>query len=264
MSAKRPSLVCTAGLVLAALLAGCGAAEPSTATESAQVSTSAPIGDGATPKAVDGEGEHTATPSGTPSTPPPADATQADRAAGVLQAQVPDSGDGEFTTAPGAAPAPDPAARTRTVAVQVENGLPADTEAAADFVLGTLNDPRGWHTQGFSFARTDDTAQADIIVVLASPQTSADMCRPLITGGKLSCREGRRAILTWYRWVNGHQDYGDDLTGYRHYVVNHEVGHALGRSHVGCPGAGRPAPVMMQQTKGLKPCTPNPWVEPGA
>ena len=265
MSAQRPLLLCAAGLTVVALLAGCGDSEPTPATGSAQASTTTQTGDGATPKAVDGEAEGAKSADTAPSG-PSADAgvSQADRSAGVLQAQVPDAGAGDFTTAPGTAAAPDPAARTRTVAVQVENGLPADPRTAADFVLATLNDPRGWHSEGYSFAHTDDTSRADVIVVLASPQTSADMCRPLITGGKLSCREGKRAIITWYRWINGHQDYGEDRTGYRQYVVNHEVGHTLGRGHRSCPGPGQPAPLMMQQTKGIKPCTPSPWVDPGA
>ncbi len=42
-------------------------------------------------------------------------------------------------------------------------------------------------------------------------------------------------------------------------VVNHETGHWLGKGHARCPGKGRLAPVMMQQSKGTHGCRFNPW-----
>lgn len=274
LAVPSPPRLVVAGVVLATVLAGCGA--PAGQSSPAASTATSAVGDGATPVTPDGEAASQglsasaepaqSTPAGSSGAADPADpaAAAADRAAGVLATDIPDVGDGDLTTVPGSAPAPNPGGRVRHVAVQVEGGLQVDPQAFAGFVLTTLNDPRSWAGDGYSFARTDDAATADVIVVLASPDTSAAMCRPLITGGRLSCREGRRAILTWYRWVKGQEDFGGDLTAYRQYVVNHEVGHILGNGHRNCPGAGKLAPVMMQQTKGVRPCVANPWVHPDA
>jgi hypothetical protein len=111
-----------------------------------------------------------------------------------------------------------------------------------------------------TFARTD--GDAEIVVVLASPDTSARLCDDRGSRGMLSCRNGSRAVLNFHRWVNATDEYADNVAGYRQYVVNHEVGHALGHGHERCPGPGRLAPVMQQQTLGLKGCTQNSWPYP--
>jgi hypothetical protein len=69
-------------------------------------------------------------------------------------------------------------------------------------------------------------------------------------------------VVNAMRWQRGADAYAGRLADYRDYVVNHEVGHALGRGHVGCPGRGQPAPVMMQQTKGVGACLPSAWPFP--
>jgi len=190
---------------------------------------------------------------------PPAGLTAADVAAGLLSASVPQRGAGTLDIVPGSAKGPG-SGRVVRVRVEVEGGLKVDGEAFADFALATLNDPRSWAHDGRTFARTD--GRADVRLVLASPDTSARLCRPLQTFGRLSCHAGDATVLTLYRWVEAIPAYGKDKTGYRHYLVNHEVGHALGHGHVACPGRGRPAPVMMQQTKGLTGCAPNAWPYP--
>ncbi len=77
-----------------------------------------------------------------------------------------------------------------------------------------------------------------------------------------SCRVGRYVVINQTRWQHASPAWnaaGRSLRDYRHMVVNHETGHWLGLGHAGCPGAGKPAPVMMQQSKGRDGCTFNPF-----
>jgi hypothetical protein len=172
-------------------------------------------------------------------------------------------GPGTFTVVPGEQAAPDngPTAKRLTVRVEVEKGTDVDLQAFAGRVMEILNDPRSWgHGGTRTFARTD-AKKADIRVILASPDTSERMCKPLETHGTESCSIGNRAILTSYRWAKATQEFGS-LDVYRDYVVNHEVGHVLGHHHQQCPGKGKVAPVMQQQTIKVAPCTPNGWPFP--
>lgn len=212
--------------------------------------------------ACTGTSSAAAPPAPAPPVPPvaAARAPSADQVAGIVDRTVPTAGPGAFDVVPGQAPAP---ARSRTVAVrvEVEKGLRIDGQAFAAFALATLNDPRSWGRDGnVGFART--AGDAPIHVKLATPETTDRLCGALGTRGRLSCRQGPDAILNLARWVGGVPDYGTDLTGYRRYLVNHEVGHVLGHHHVLCSGRGAVAPVMQQQTLGLDGCRPNPWPYP--
>ena len=263
----RP-LLCPAGrwfvvLGLAAVCAGCGLGGPDLGAAADPAPTSSPVssldyvtGAAEPPQAP----SPSSTPSSTPAGSAPIGLAAADLVAGLTSATFPQRGRGRLVTVPGELPAPG-RGRVVKVRVEVEAGLSIDPAAFAGFVLDTLNDRRGWgHDGSVRFARTDGAAT--VRVVLASPDTSARLCRPLQTFGRLSCRSGDAAILTVYRWVRAIPEYGADRTGYRHYVVSHEVGHFLGHGHGSCPGRGRPAPVMMQQTKGLQGCEPNSWPFP--
>jgi hypothetical protein len=246
---------------LGVLLAGCAdTGDPAPSTSSPDAATSSILrGEGLLGDAVLGDGATPAAPAPEPSAEPAA--PDPDALAGLLSRDVPDSGDGTQVVVPGEVAAP-PGERPVTVAVAVEGGVPVDGAAVADFVMTTLNDPRGWVNEGYVFGRTGDADDADVTVVLGSPAMTERLCRPLRTYGKVSCRNGGVVALTHFRWVGGTADYADDLTAYRHYLVNHEVGHYLGKGHVGCPGTGAVAPVMLQQTLGLQGCARNPWPYP--
>jgi hypothetical protein len=146
-------------------------------------------------------------------------------------------------------------------AVQVENGVPVDPMEFATQVLATLTDPHGWQSvDGIAFEATSDPGSAAFIVTLATPATTDQLCYPLDTGGWLDCYNSRgRAVINSDRWLLGADSWGADLAGYRQMVVNHEVGHAIGHGHLYCPGPGKLAPVMQQQTISLQGCAPNAW-----
>jgi hypothetical protein len=77
-----------------------------------------------------------------------------------------------------------------------------------------------------------------------------------------------RVIFNVARWVRGSTAYVGDLAAYRVYMINHEDGHAMGHRHAHQCLPGGLAPVMMQQTFGLrsatsgKMCGANPWPYP--
>lgn len=149
------------------------------------------------------------------------------------------------------------------IQVAVEKGLPVDPEVFAEAVLATLNDPRGWNAaDGSTFAWTE-TDDYDARVVLASPGTTDRLCLPLDTIGELSCGIEETAVLNFRRWATG-SDAWTDVSRYRQYLVNHEVGHVIGYHHDLCKGKGERATVMVQQTRTTKGCIPEPWPAPDA
>lgn len=190
-----------------------------------------------------------------PEEPPAATPSRAEGRPPVPRAARPT---GRLVTVRGSAPASDddPA---RTFFVEVERGLPVDKGRFARFVQSVLYDERGWAAAGGFALQWVDSGTPDFRVALASPDTTDSLCAPLDTAGIYSCHNEGRAVLNYWRWANGADAYGDHLTAYRTYMVNHEVGHALGHGHAFCTEAGAEAPLMMQQTKGVGACEPHPW-----
>ncbi|HEY6740707.1 MAG TPA: DUF3152 domain-containing protein, partial [Actinopolymorphaceae bacterium] len=145
--------------------------------------------------------------------------------------------------------------------LEMEAGLPFDGQEVAEKVQRTLPDPRGGQkSKRIRFQRVDGD-DYDFRIIVATPDTTDALCAPLDTGGEVSCRQQDRVVFNAKRWAVGVPDFGGDVDTYRSYLVNHEVGHALGEGHSECTTPGGPAPVMMQQTKGVGRCRPNPWPE---
>ena len=122
-----------------------------------------------------------------------------------------------------------------------------------------LNDPRGWRSDGIAFKEVK--SGGSMTIYLANPKSVRSFSTAC--SAKWSCRVGRNVVINQDRWKYSTATWkkakGTSLSGYRHMVINHEVGHWLGRGHSKCKGKGKTAPIMMQQSKGLKGCKPNPW-----
>ena len=173
---------------------------------------------------------------------------------------VPEKGSGRFKVALGRSDVVG-SGELVTYSVEVEGGVRIDPATLAAMVDNVLSDRRGWSdVSGRSFQRV--ATDPDYRIRLATPRTTDTLCAPLDTGGRLSCRNGDDVVLNAWRWDNGATAYRGHLGDYRRYMINHEFGHALGNSHRACPRDGAPAPVMVQQTKGLDGCIANPWPAP--
>ncbi|MYM19803.1 DUF3152 domain-containing protein [Brevibacterium sp. 5221] len=149
--------------------------------------------------------------------------------------------------------------RAFPVFIRVEDGLPIDAQEAASFIMTTLQDRRGWQRlDHVAFAQVSSQSKAKVTINIAAPSTVDRLCAPATTDGELSCRNGDNVVFNARRWLAATPEF-DSLAQYRTYLVSHEVGHALGHGHEKCPGRGRLAPVMQQQSISLQGCRANGW-----
>ena len=181
-------------------------------------------------------------------------------------------GSGKFDAIKGVAKAPGKGQKY-TYRVDVEQGLGLDGELFAEAVQKTLNDDRSWAHNGARTFERVYSGSPDFVITLASPGTTAEWCAKSgldTTEDNVSCDSAatQRVMINAYRWAQGSETYGDQIHAYRQMLINHEVGHRLGYSHVTCDKDGELAPVMQQQTKFLDHdgihCRANPWVYPGS
>ena len=158
--------------------------------------------------------------------------------------------------------------------VEVERGITGiDVHEFSSMVQSVLSDKRSWTGHGVALQRVD-SGPIDFHISLTSSMTVRKLCGydvPVET----SCyaRAGgasdvNRVVINDARWVRGAGPYVGDLHAYRIYMINHEDGHALGHMHAHQCLPGGLAPVMMQQTFGLRSaatgqlCQANPWPYP--
>ena len=146
-----------------------------------------------------------------------------------------------------------PLRRTVTYHVETRGKITADLATFKRQAQQTYDDARGWRSAGMGFRRVARGGAFTLVLAQASkvPRFSS------VCSAEWSCRVGRFVIINQTRWLHATPPGtppGAVLRDYRHMVVNHETGHWLGHGHLGCPGPGRLAPVMMQQSKGTDGC----------
>jgi hypothetical protein len=148
--------------------------------------------------------------------------------------------------------------RTVTYHVETRGHITASLKEFRARAQETYDDPRGWRGAGIQFRPVAHGGSFTLVLSQAGlvPSFSSG-CSSM-----WSCRVGRYVIINQDRWQHASPAWNAAhlaLRDYRHMVVNHETGHWLGLHHANCPGRGRLAPVMQQQSKGLQGCRFNPF-----
>ncbi|GAA1186748.1 hypothetical protein GCM10009664_60550 [Kitasatospora gansuensis] len=191
-------------------------------------------------------------------TPPPAEpATPTPAPTPVVEGK----GRGTFTTVQANGPVVGKGETLRKYKVEVEDGIGIDAATAAKQVQNILSDKRSWTTDGKNSFQLVASGSYDFTVKIASPEVVDKICATagLDTGGEVNCDVDRQVMVNVKRWNTGSPKFSGPIEEYRALIINHEVGHRIGRNHLGCPGPGQPAPAMMQQIYGLEGCVSNAW-----
>jgi hypothetical protein len=183
-----------------------------------------------------------------------------------LPAGAPTTGPDTFSYASGSSAVIGAAGSTHTFRVGVETNVargtgPTANAFAAD-AIRILGAAQSWTAGGtMRFQQVPTSKHADFTLYLASAATSESMCAKagLHTNKIISCTFNSTVVINLSRWLTAVAGYGAPLSSYQAFAINHEVGRELGYSDEACPGIGKPAPVMMQQSLGLEGCLPNPY-----
>ena len=146
-----------------------------------------------------------------------------------------------------------------------------DRVKVAQLVAEILNDARGWRKHGYVFKqitplmgsmmRNDRSSWKSVFHIrVAADSTILHECG----FGGLSCADMSMNVIyiNIDRWLHGAKASGLDLIPYRYYLVQHEIGHLLGRDHATCKcndGECQERPIMVQATIAKDSCRPNMW-----
>lgn len=163
-----------------------------------------------------------------------------------------------------------------SIKVSIDKDVSYPIDSFIEELERVLNDERGWKKFGYSFVVINSTLSSQtppqskskksksskLLVRLSQNATIAKQCY-FDPKTPLSCYDPNpdvpEVLINFYRFMEGSVESKLSLQDYKTYVINHEIGHALGRGHSTCPCVGCLAPVMMQQTLGIGECSPQPW-----
>ncbi len=147
--------------------------------------------------------------------------------------------------------------------ISTRGAVEGDIEEFRQIVAEIYADERGWLRAGVKMEEVESDAQVHVILASGEEVKKAS---PTICSDELSCQVGQLILINDTRWMNASDAYnalGVSLKNYRRMVVNHETGHYLGHQHIpACETPNGLGPIMLQQSTGLRGCTPNPWPLP--
>ena len=125
-------------------------------------------------------------------------------------------------------------------------------------VADTFADSRGWVRANVTFKYVESGGQLHMILAEPSVVGALGGC-----SSQLSCTVKPSVYINDDRYMGASESYrelGVSVANYRTMVINHEVGHWLGHNHITtCETNTGLAPIMLQQSTGLRGCRPNYW-----